>query len=71
MRRALATAIAVIAFTLTASPSAHAASSDLPPALPLYVAGHLLAPVGKVVGLVLVEPLVFLIENVPVVFELD
>lgn len=71
MHRALVTLAIVFACVVGSAAPAHAASRDLPPALPFYVVGHLLAPVGHLVGLVVVEPIVFVVENVPYVFELD
>ena len=38
---------------------------------PLELAGHLLAPVGQLYGWLVVEPILWVTENVPVIFELD
>ncbi len=71
MRRTLVTVALAFACILISTQPALASSRELPPAVPFYVVGHLLAPVGNIVGWVLVEPFVYLFEAAPLLFELD
>lgn len=38
---------------------------------PFHLVGHLLAPVGQAFGFLIVEPMFWVFDNVPKVFELD
>lgn len=38
---------------------------------PFHLLGHLLAPVGNAVGFLVVEPFMWVVDNVPCVFRLD
>ncbi len=38
---------------------------------PFHIAGHLLAPVGNAFGFLVVEPFFWVIDNVPLIFDLD
>lgn len=60
-----------LAATLAAPGAARAEDHQERRGNPFHLLGHLLAPVGNAVGFLVVEPFMWVVDNVPVVFRLD
>lgn len=70
--RFLALALSTALVACLASPrTARAEQHEAARGNPFHIAGHLLAPVGNAFGLLVVEPFFWVIDNVPLIFDLD
>lgn len=70
-RVATLTAALALAAVLAAPGAASAEDHQERRGNPFHVLGHLLAPVGNAVGFLVVEPFMWVVDNVPAVFRLD
>lgn len=71
-RRALTfAAVLAVAATVAVPGAASAEDHQERRGNPFHLLGHLLAPVGNAVGFLVVEPFMWVVDNVPVVFHLD
>ena len=74
-RRLLFTSLLVVAMASPALANHDAGHVDerrlMSHGTPPWLVGHLLAPVGNIVGYLIVEPLTYVFEGVPQLFDLN